>query len=118
MKPGTDRLVTADHGPDDSEATARDRIRLVVASIPVGRVTSYGEVATFAGLPRRARLVGQVLASLPADSRLPWHRVLRADGRIAPRGGEGEHVQHVRLAAEGIVVRNGRVDLRHHRWSP
>ncbi|TVS17856.1 MAG: MGMT family protein [Gammaproteobacteria bacterium] len=95
----------------------RERIRLIVAAIPEGSVATYGDVARFAGLPRRARMVGQVLAALPAGSRLPWHRVLRADGRIATRD-DGETTQALRLEAEGILVRAGQVDLRRHRWQP
>lgn len=101
----------------NAEVTSQDRIHLVVATIPAGFVSTYGDVAAFAGLPRRARLVGRTLSQLSADSRLPWHRVVRADGRIAPRGG-GEDEQQRRLEAEGIPVRGNRVDLKSHRWQP
>lgn len=101
----------------DPEADARDRIHLVVAAIPEGFVSTYGEVATFAGLPGRARLVGRTLSQLRAGSRLPWHRVLRADGHLAPRGG-GEEQQQRRLEAEGIAVQRQRVDLKQYRWQP
>ena len=104
-------------GPDATEADPRDRIHLVVAAIPEGSVSTYGEVAAFAGLPRRARLVGRTLSQLRAGSRLPWHRVLRADGRIAPRDG-GEDEQQRRLEAEGIPVHEQRVDLKQYRWEP
>ncbi|MCC5885671.1 MAG: MGMT family protein [Gammaproteobacteria bacterium] len=103
--------------PDVIEAGARERIHLVVAAIPAGCVSTYGDVAAFAGLPRRARLVGRTLSQLTAGSRLPWHRVLRADGRIAIRGG-GEDEQQRRLLAEGIAVRNRRVEVKKYRWQP
>jgi methylated-DNA-protein-cysteine methyltransferase-like protein len=91
-------------------------IRRAVAAIPQGRVASYGEIAARAGLPRRARLVGTVLRETPSDV-LPWHRVLRADGRIAfPPGSRAFREQVRRLAAEGVLVRNGRVDLDAHGW--
>lgn len=87
-----------------------------IASIPPGRVASYGEIAARAGLPRRARLVGRVLGETPAGV-VPWHRVLRSDGRIAfPPGSRGFREQVRRLAAEGVLVRNGRVDLAAHGW--
>ncbi len=89
----------------------------MVAAIPEGVVSTYGDIAAYAGLPRRARLVGRILAELPTGSRLPWHRVVRADGSIASRGG-GEDVQARRLQAEGVMVRAGRVDLLRHRWQP
>jgi methylated-DNA-protein-cysteine methyltransferase-like protein len=93
------------------------RIRAIIASIPAGRVTSYGDVAARAGLPRRARLVGQVLSEAPAEWKLPWQRVLRADGRIAfPPRSRAFREQVRRLAAEGVRVADGRVDLTRFGW--
>ncbi|MGB7740301.1 MAG: MGMT family protein, partial [Steroidobacteraceae bacterium] len=75
----------------------------VVRKIPRGRVTTYGSVATRAGLPRQARLVGKVLAGLPQDSGVPWQRVVAAGGRIAfPAGSPARERQISRLRAEGI----------------
>ena len=87
-----------------------------IAAIPSGRVASYGEIAIRAGLPRRARLVGRVLGEYPA-LKLPWQRVLRADGRIAfPPGSRGHREQRERLLSEGVAVVNGRVDLKRFGW--
>lgn len=87
-----------------------------IAAIPAGRVASYGEIAARAGLPKRARLVGRVLGETPAGV-VPWYRVLRSDGRIAfPPGSRGFREQVRRLAAEGVLVKNGRVDLVVHGW--
>ena len=92
-------------------------IRRVIASIPRGRVSSYGEVAARAGLPGRARLVGRVLGEAGAEAALPWQRVLRSDGRIAfPPGSRAFREQVRRLAGEGVLVHNGRVDLALHGW--
>lgn len=89
----------------------------MIAAIPRGCVSSYGEVADRAGLPRRARLVARVLRETPDDMELPWFRVLRSDGRIAfPPGSRGFREQARRLAAEGVPVRGGRVDLARHGW--
>ena len=87
----------------------------MIAAIPTGRVASYGEIAARAGLPRRARLVGRVLGETPAAFALPWHRVLRSDGRIAfPAGSRAFREQVRRLAAEGVLTRNGRANLAVH----
>jgi methylated-DNA-protein-cysteine methyltransferase-like protein len=92
-------------------------IRRVIGSIPQGCVTSYGEVAVRAGLPRRARLVARVLREAPASAGLPWYRVLRANGRIAfPPGSRGFREQARHLAAEGVLVVGGRVDVDVHGW--
>ncbi|MEP7043624.1 MAG: MGMT family protein [Dokdonella sp.] len=90
-------------------------IRHAIASIPAGRVASYGQIAARAGLPGRARLVGRVLGEAPTELELPWHRVVRADGRSAfAPGSRGFREQVRRLAGEGILLRNGRVDLVVH----
>ncbi|MEO6075481.1 MAG: MGMT family protein [Dokdonella sp.] len=87
-------------------------IRRCIAQIPEGSVASYGAIATRAGLPGRARMVGSVLRTTPDDIDLPWHRVTRSDGRIAFAIGSAEFSEQVqRLRNEGVEVRNGRVDL-------
>ena len=89
----------------------------MIAAIPQGKVASYGEIATRAGWPGRARLVGLVLRETPPGQNLPWHRVLRADGRIAFAPGSRPFREQVRrLAAEGVLSSGGRVDLDRHGW--
>jgi methylated-DNA-protein-cysteine methyltransferase-like protein len=91
-------------------------IRRIIAKIPRGRVTSYGDVAARAGLPRCARLVGRVLAT-SSEYKLPWHRVLRADGRLPFAPGSAEFVeQQQRLAEEGVLLSSGRVDFVRYGW--
>ena len=93
------------------ENDAIGRILAAVRAIAPGQVAGYGEVARRAGLPGRARLAARVLAGND-DPTLPWHRVLRADGRIAfPPGSAGFNEQCRRLRAEGVDVRNGRVRM-------
>lgn len=100
-------------------ASANERIWQVVAMIPAGRVATYGQVATLAGLPGRARLVGRVMSQLPAGSRIPWHRVVNAAGRLSlPPGSRGYREQRARLSAEGVVVRAGKLSLGRFRWHP
>ncbi len=64
--------------------TFPQRVWHIVASIPEGYVTTYGEVARLAGSPRAARQVGGVLKRLPEGSTLPWHRVVNRHGDISP----------------------------------
>ena len=106
-------------------ADAAARILAAVRAIAPGQVAGYGEVARRAGLPGRARLAARVLAGND-DPALPWHRVLRADGRIAfPPGSAGFEEQCRRLRAEGVAVAQGRVkgqpggqDLDAAVWGP
>jgi methylated-DNA-protein-cysteine methyltransferase-like protein len=96
---------------------ASEAILAVVERIPRGKVTTYGRVAERAGQPRRARLVGRVLSQLPAGSKVPWHRVVAAGGRIAFPAGSTSHGRQVaRLKREGVPAVNGRVSLRTHGW--
>ncbi|MCC4590577.1 MGMT family protein [Xanthomonas campestris pv. cannae] len=107
-------------------ADAHARILATIRAIPPGQVRGYGEVAMLAGLPGRARLVARLLGG-NTDAALPWHRVLRSDGRIAfPEGSRGHREQSQRLRAEGVVVQGGRVkrapkparDLDTEVWGP
>lgn len=98
---------------------AYERIWETVASIPRGRVATYGQVAELAGLGRRARLVGHALQRAPASLGLPWHRVINARGQIAfPKNHANRRRQLARLRAEDVALRDGRVDLGRYRWRP
>lgn len=101
------------------DSRVRDRvIRDTVRRIPAGSVASYGQVAELAGIARGARLVGRVLGRAGGED-LPWHRVLRASGRIAFERGSAAYVeQRDRLIAEGVTLSAGRVDMRRFRWQP
>lgn len=93
------------------DLSAADRILAAIRAVPRGQVAAYGAIARRAGLPGRARLVARVLAG-NTDPGLPWHRVLRSDGRIAMADGSPGFAEQVRrLRDEGVDVRNGRVRM-------
>ena len=80
-------------------ASPEQRIFAAICALGCGQVSSYGVIAQRAGLPGRARLVARLLGQ-NEDASLPWHRVLRADGRIAfPPGSAGWQEQTRRLQA-------------------
>jgi len=82
----------------------------VVAQIPPGTVSTYGDVARAAGLPGRARQTGYALKHTPEGLHLPWHRVVGAGGKIVfPPGSSAFREQARRLRGEGVRVNNGRV---------
>lgn len=87
-----------------------------VAEIPRGRVATYGEVAAAVGRPLAARAVGQALKRLGAGTELPWWRVVNAQGRVSPRGGDGwpfAALQRTLLEREGVSFdAAGQIDLR------
>jgi methylated-DNA-protein-cysteine methyltransferase-like protein len=96
------------------------RIYAVVRRIPEGRVATYGQVASLAGLAGHARQVGYALHALPKGTAIPWHRVVNADGEISLRSMPGgELVQRGLLEREGIRLDpRGRVPLARVRWRP
>lgn len=98
------------------DATFRQRVFHVIAAIPYGKVTTYGEVARLAGSPRAARQVGGVLKKLPAGSSLPWYRVINRHGEISLQG--DDHTRQKRaLLAEGIVFSaQGIIDMAAYGW--
>ena len=115
--------MSAGRGSDKDAAVSESAYAAfyrVIASIPRGRVASYGQVAALAGRPGRARQVGYALAALKSGSDLPWHRVVNAEGRISERArAESVPLQRVLLEAEGVRFDSGdRVLLDQYRWSP
>ncbi|EEX92726.1 hypothetical protein VIOR3934_15956 [Vibrio orientalis CIP 102891 = ATCC 33934] len=94
------------------------QIFAVIHQIPLGKVSTYGEIAKMAGYPGYARHVGKALGNLPSKSKLPWFRVINSQGRISLKG-EDLVRQREALIAEGIEVSNdGKVSLRKYRWQP
>lgn len=92
------------------------RVYHIVAAIPEGRVTTYGEVARLAGSPRAARQVGGVLRRLPEGSRLPWHRVVNRHGGISLQGEDFQR-QRQALLSEGILFGpDSAIDLSRFGW--
>lgn len=96
---------------------AYEMIWQAVATIPEGKVATYGQVAQMAGVPGAARLVGRCLSQLPKDTQLPWFRVINASGRISlPVGSDGYLKQVGLLQEEGVAVLNGRISLAKFRF--
>lgn len=93
-----------------------EKIYEVVKTIPKGSVMTYGQVATLAGNPRWARVVGYALHSNPNPKEIPCHRVVMRDGSVAPGfvfG--GPDIQKQILISEGITFTSeGKVDMKKH----
>jgi methylated-DNA-protein-cysteine methyltransferase related protein len=87
-----------------------ERVRALVASIPAGRVATYGDIAAAARVSS-PRIVGWIMRTDSSD--LPWHRVITASGRPA------KHLttrQLELLRAEGVLAVDGRVALDEIRY--
>ena len=85
----------------------------VVAEIPCGKVTTYGEIALLLGKPQYSRMVGRALNLVPVELNLPCHRVVNAQGRLVPGWAEQKQL----LQHEGVIIRkNGEVDMAKSKW--
>ncbi len=95
----------------------RERVWVVVAQIPKGKVMTYGQIAALCGRSQAARIVGGIAHYGPLD--LPWQRVVKKDGSLAegyPGGVEG-HRQA--LVAEGVLEGDElKVDMNRFLWRP
>lgn len=81
------------------------RVHWLIAEIPFGQTTSYGELAAAAGSPRAARAVGGACGKNPLPIVVPCHRVLSSDGRIGGYGRGflgGLEVKEKLLVLEGV----------------
>lgn len=97
-------------GPVNDPIDVDEAVFDAVERIPPGRVSTYGAIGRLVGVgPRR---VARALSS-GGGGAVPWFRVVRADGTAA----EPVRVEQLaRLAAEGVPVRDGRIDLRAVGW--
>lgn len=94
------------------------KIWLIVSKIPFGKVTTYGQIAELAGLPRQARAVGSILSQLPRSSDLPWHRVINRKGKLSLPPESNKYMeQKVRLEQEGIIFNDDKIALKTYQWN-
>lgn len=101
------------------QGTVFSRIYEIVKQIPEGKVATYGQIATLAGNPRWARVVGYALHVNPDPDTIPCYRVVNREGAVSPAfvfG--GKNVQIALLEADGIPVKDGKVDLGVYLWQP
>ncbi len=99
------KLAKAPRSEPPSRLAFPEAVRRAVRAIPRGEVRSYAQVALYAGRPGAARGVGRELKTL---ENVPWWRVIRADGTLAPSVAVE---QARRLKAEGV-----RMDGEGTRW--
>lgn len=95
----------------------RQKVEVLVASIPSGKVMTYGQLAAISGQPRAARVVGGIAHF--GDDSLPWHRVVNAKGGLASGYPGGRETQKKHLEAEGIIVSpDYYLDLKRYLYVP
>lgn len=95
----------------------RTKIEGLMAQVPAGYVTTYGDLAALAGQPAAARVVGGIAHF--GDETLPWHRLVNRAGGLAAGYHGGRRAQAEHLAAEGVVCKNDTVlEFAERRWRP
>lgn len=100
-----------------TEAGFAPAVYELVASIPLGRVMTYGQIAALCGSPRAARIVGGIAHYGPES--LPWHRVVNKRGGLAGAFPGGRSAQAQMLAAEGVEVSEDYIiDIERLLWWP
>ncbi|MFL0801723.1 MAG: MGMT family protein [Agarilytica sp.] len=100
--------------------TPQESIYQILSQVPSGKVVTYGYLAKLAGLGNAARFAGTTLKKLPKDTKLPWHRVVNAQGKISfPESHPGFERQKSLLMSESVCFKkNGKVDLGIFLWEP
>ena len=94
-----------------------EKIYDIVRKIPYCNVATYGQIAALAGNSRWARVVGYALHVNPDPEHIPCYRVVNREGKLSEAfafGGINE--QKILLEKEGVVVKDGKVDLEKYRW--
>lgn len=76
--------------------------------IPLGKVTTYKQIAEAIGRPKSARAVGNALNRNPFAPKVPCHRVVRSDGVVGGfASGSEKKIQLLRK--EGVIVEDSKI---------
>lgn len=85
----------------------------LLATLPRGKVITYGRLAQLLGNKGWARAVGNALHSNPDGDKYPCYKVVNSRGQLSPAYAfGGPEAQRKRLEADGIVVEDSKVDLK------
>ncbi|MGA8265807.1 MAG: MGMT family protein [Ignavibacteriaceae bacterium] len=96
-----------------------DKVYKVVAKIPYGKVTTYGDIAEACGTRGAARTVGWAINGASVTG-LPCHRVVNRFGALTGRLHFGDHdLMEDMLLSEGIEFdEDGCVIMEKYLWKP
>ena len=88
-----------------------------LATIPKGKVVTYGQIAEYLGNKDLARTVGNILHSNPDGEKYPCYKVVNSKGKLSEQYAfGGNDSQRKKLEADGIIVENNKVDLNIFKW--
>lgn len=100
-----------------NQVNFRKTIEVLIAQVPFGMVTTYGDLAALAGRPQAARVVGGMAHY--GKTELPWHRLVNRFGGLASGYPGGRELQQEHLEAEGHSCTNFVLNnFEEKRWRP
>jgi methylated-DNA-protein-cysteine methyltransferase-like protein len=100
-----------------ADASFKEKIYTLMAEVPLGYVTTYGDLAGLAGQAQASRIVGGIAHYGPTD--LPWHRLVNRFGGLAAGFPGGREIQRQLLEQEGVPCTDFIVDnFKEYRWQP
>ncbi|MDD6564595.1 MAG: MGMT family protein [Clostridiales bacterium] len=95
----------------------KEQVYRILQNIPRGRVVTYGQIAEILGNKHYARTVGNILHANPDGEKYPCYKVVNSKGYLARQYAFGGiEKQKEKLEAEGIEVRDYKVDLKKYQW--
>ena len=97
----------------------RERVYKIVRTIPVGRVMTYGQIASILGEGYTPRTVGFVMHGAETKE-TPWQRVINSQGACSTgKMTVPVNLQQQILEDEGVIFDGkDRCDLNVYQWSP
>lgn len=97
-----------------------EKVYAVTKLVPFGRVTTYGAIAKFLGMPRSARMVGWALNASHIDDSIPAHRVVNRNGFLTGKHHfKGSNLMQQLLENENIrVEKNCVLEFKELLWDP
>ena len=102
---------------EDMRTEFSKRVIDLIRSVPKGKVATYGLIASLAGHPQGSRGVGWLLHSSTNKHKLPWQRIIKSGGQLSfPMSSPKFNLQKNKLEAEGVIVVNGKIDLKKFLW--
>lgn len=111
--------MSQDTSPADEPVTMlMARVYALVHACPVGKVTTYGWLASAVGYPRGARMVGWFMNEVTGG--IPAQRVINSKGELSGSWAFGSPERmRLLLEAEGVhFTAEGKVDLKRYGWNP
>jgi O-6-methylguanine DNA methyltransferase len=98
--------------------TFKEKVYILVATIPLGSVATYGQIATLVGSPGASRAVGMCMSQNTNTAAVPCHRVVASNGKLTGYAFGGVSSKKALLEKEGVVFIGNKVDLATSQWHP